>query len=294
MRLPKEPRSQLPIPPVPTPLRRFGRVTRGEDDRHRAGGKGSASFFSLRDGRGTQRKGQFHVERKRTETENGHTLQAENGHKQKNKKRARSTNAHIKLSLVGLFGALIHVLTLSSDGHAEVSESCAWVDTFQAAQIKLLSYCVWTKSGTTLNPWQHIVCWVFTGESFQGVLGRAGVCPSTVRRGMLSKASSLDWRLVSFVARKHRHRLQQGNFARESTQQLQRPGLQKEGCDGRPAWRYNIGPLCQEKLLLCLAALKSKWNPKGACASVCRVIKFNSNLGRCRFPETDSLTIRVL
>ena len=46
---------------------------------------------------------------------------------------------------------------------------------------RIVWYCGWTKSCTTLKPWDTIVCWYLQHESlFQRVLGGAGFCPSTV------------------------------------------------------------------------------------------------------------------
>ena len=42
------------------------------------------------------------------------------------------------------------------------------------------SYCGWTKSCTTLNPWEAIICWYLRGESsFRGFLGGAKWTSST-------------------------------------------------------------------------------------------------------------------
>ena len=42
-------------------------------------------------------------------------------------------------------------------------------------------YSGWTKSCTTLKPWDTVACWYLFGESsFQGFLGGAGFRPSTV------------------------------------------------------------------------------------------------------------------
>ena len=67
-------------------------------------------------------------------------------------------------------------------------------DTRKRKSSKSHSYCGWTKSCTTFKPWETIVCWYLQGNhpSFQGVLGGAGLRPSTV---------SLSYRLT-WIARR--------------------------------------------------------------------------------------------